>query len=169
MTEPNPILEPTFRLLPWPGSDEETVSALGLYAETYWAPILYPAAYLLGRRLAILHRRYHVDQNTLHHVDNAPLARALGMYQREATEDKLALGVYHRAMKRLLRYDLVAFRPCRTSVIAPDLFARSHWPRLPGSLLSRLPEWMQRDEPEFWTLETPPWAATSADRVGVVG
>lgn len=152
----NPIHAPSFRVLAWPSDPAETVDALGEYAETYWAPILCPTAYLLGRRLVALSIRARVHDGEWLELQAETLARALGVWtEREPNANSenpnANLAIYHRAMKRLCKFHLVAFR-------GANLEVRLRWPRLNSGLLSALPVAMQQAEPEWWVREGGPVA-----------
>lgn len=137
----------SFRVLPWPSDPPETVDALGLYAETYWLPILHPTAYLLGRRLASLSVRARVHEGGQLVLDAHTLAAALGIANRPNEDpDSASLQVYGRAMRRLVRYRMVRFRGATAEV-------RTRWPRLDNGLLSALPVAMQQAEPDYWANE----------------
>lgn len=136
----------SFRVLPWPLDPPESADALGLYAETYWLPILHPTAYLLGRRLASLSVRARVHEGGQLVLDALTLANALGIANRLGEPDHQSLRIYGRAMKRLVRYRMVKFRGATAEV-------RTRWPRLDNGLLSALPVTMQQAEPDYWIAE----------------
>lgn len=136
----------SFRVLPWPLDPPESVDALGLYAETYWLPILHPTAYLLGRRLASLSVRAKVIEGNELVLDALTLATALGIANRIGEPNHPTLQVYGRSMRRLVRYRMVKWRDATAEV-------RTRWPRLDNGLLSALPVEMQQAEPDYWAAE----------------
>lgn len=137
----NPTHQPRLRILNWPFESRPLVHALGPYCETYWLPVLRPAAYLLGRRLVILSERAGVHDGKELVVEDMTLAFAVGL----AGEEAPGLRLYHRALDRLVRFRLARFH-------GANLEIRSTWPRIPGGQLARLPEIMQHAEPEWWAL-----------------
>ncbi len=139
-----------FRVLPWERIDVEMVDPLGIYAETYWLPILHPTAYLLGRRFVTLARRAKVFSGERLELDAYDIAHAIGVSGRtdEPEQSRPSLTVYGRALKRLDRYSLVRIHGATVSV-------RDRWPRANSGLLSALALPMQLAEPDYWKIEAP--------------
>lgn len=132
-----------FRVLTLP-DPEQSCDPLGLYAETFWLPKLYPAAYLIGRRLVATHLRHQANGLAGHHMLNAStLAAALGLVG--ATSG--SMGTFWRGMERLIGHHLVRLRG------EANLEVRMRWPRLSSRALLELPLTMQRDEPDYWAAE----------------
>lgn len=139
----------SFRLVEWPFPPTENVNPLGVYAETYWLPILHPTSYLLGRRLVTILARVGDKPVTLEAIN---LAHALGIIDREAVDHGGAgLRIYAKAANRLHRYGLVRWRAGSAEV-------RVRWPRLPDGLLNALPEQMRLAEHDYWLAELGPAA-----------
>lgn len=131
------ILDTEFRLLPWTPDPPESCDPLGTYAETYWLPVLQPAAWAMGRRLVTLQRR--ADGQLV--LDADVLAAAIGL---EDWRGRAFLSMDVLSDHRLVR--------CRGTA---NLEVRCSWPRLPNRYLRGLPVLMQRAEPDFWAMETP--------------
>lgn len=137
---PPPIAE-TFRLLEWKTDPPDWCDPLGLYAETYWLPILYPGGYLLGRRLVMLWNR-HVGRNPDAQLELrvADLTPALGFLNHGAPR-------FARVVDRLFYRKLVNVRGDSVMEI------KTRWPRLPEHQLAKLPPAMQMAEPEYWEID----------------
>lgn len=139
-----------FRVLPW-STDVRTIDPLGSYSELYWAPILHPATYLLGRRLVILAEDNRVSEGGLLHLHAVDLAAAIGILPANVTgspayDAAKGLGLYRRAMRRLDRYHLI-------SITREGVYVRTAWPRLPYGLLEALTLPARVAEPEQWEQE----------------
>jgi hypothetical protein len=143
----------TFTVVPW-HDGIEAVPALGNYCEVYWAPILHPTAYLLGRRLVA------IALDTGGPVEARWLAAAVGILGRMVVDgqERTSLSTYGRTIRRLAKFDLLRF-------VGPSAQVRTCWPRPNKGLLSSLPEDVRDYEPTMWEAEprthlsVPAWAA----------
>ena len=148
---------PTFTAVAWSDVPDEHCNPLGIYSETFWAPVLCPTAFLLGRRLVILLDR----QAQLGHpkdlvLSAEELSTAIGVGRPAGQpEANFKLDVFDRAMYRLHRYRII-----RSTLASDVLEVRLAWPRLPKTALDRLPERFTAAEPHFWAIESP--VATNA-------
>lgn len=135
----------SFRLLVQPTAPDFGTDALGPYAETYWLPMLRPAAYLLARRLVILAGRGQVTEGKVLMLNSVDLALALGLTNQRMDDQTPGLAVFNRALHRLEKYHLAQWQ-------GANLAVRLRWRRLTSGLLASLPDAMQHAEPDWWAL-----------------
>lgn len=135
-----------FRVLPWAPDPTEWCDPFGLYAETYWLPLLHPVGFVLGRRMVSLWLR-HVAQKPDEPLclSVAVLAPALGI-----TDPRRGEYALRRAVNKLAYRKLARIRG--DSVVE----VRLRWPRISRISMSSLPSNMQQAEPEFWALDGSP-------------
>jgi hypothetical protein len=139
----NPTHQPRLRILPWSGPiSTDEVDARHEYCDTYWLPLIRPAAFVLGRRLVSLSLRFGVHEGKELYVEADVLAPALGLVPGTGENE---LRLYRSALERLDRHRLVRFQ-------GANLEVRLTWPRLASHMLARLPVPMQHVEPDWWKL-----------------
>lgn len=131
----------TFRVVPL-SDHTEGVPAHGSYAEVYWLPILHPTSYVLGRRLVDLALTADGAE-----IEARWLAASLGILGKLVIdgEPRTTLGAYGRALRKLVKFDLLRFRE--------DAQVRTVWPRVNGGLMADLPPDVRDYEPTMWESE----------------
>lgn len=115
-----------FVVKPWvdPVLDDGGYHPLGVYAETFWLPVIGPSAYLLARRLFFCPGTW----------GKGVLASAVGIgHRREGG------GPLERSLARLEGFGLAAERD-------GNLYVRQRWSRVTARMLAKLPEFLQAAE-----------------------
>ncbi len=115
-----------FEAKPWndPVLDDHGFHPLGVYAETFWLPVIGPSAYLLARRLFLCPGEW----------GKGVLASAVGIGHRVEGG-----GPLERSLARLEGFGLAAERDgC--------LYVRQRWSRVTARMLSKLPQFLQDAE-----------------------